>query len=161
MFHASFIFVYFIFSGQITSGDIGDSSRTLKGGYVYDGYVHNVKITVDLKQVLYNILYWSWNTIFLTQMVYSNLYRIYMIWIEIIIWQNPLITDYKQTSLKASFQITLTVDNDSKTTKLDAPLEVTTDYYFGGIPKEIGTNNCWLWRWWSRLRPCHSTVGDH
>ena len=42
-------------------------------------------------------------------------------------------------SFKPSFQITLTVDNDSKTTKLDAPLEVTTDYYFGGIPKELGT----------------------
>ena len=44
-----------------------------------------------------------------------------------------------QLPLKPSFQITLTVDNDSKTTKLDAPLEVTTDYYFGGIPKELGT----------------------
>ena len=44
-------FISNIFSGQITNGDVGDSSRTLKGGYVYDGYVHNVKITVDLKQV--------------------------------------------------------------------------------------------------------------
>ena len=38
--------------------------------------------------------------------------------------------------LKLLLQITLTVDNESQTTKIETPLEVTTDYYFGGIPKE-------------------------
>ena len=29
----------------------------------------------------------------------------------------------------------MTVDNESKSTELDSPLEVTTDYFFGGIPE--------------------------
>lgn len=34
-------------------------------------------------------------------------------------------------------QLTLTVDGESQTAKLDSPLVFTTDYYFAGIPKYV------------------------